>query len=94
MGATIFILPYSGDYYSILLQYGISSLLLTLAASCSSNMVSTLFILGAWCIWRHGNECVFEGVPPSVARALSLAEDECSLLCLVGAKGLSLAPCS
>jgi hypothetical protein len=32
----------------------------------------------------------FEGVPHSLARALSLAEDECSLWCLAGAKDLSL----
>jgi hypothetical protein len=50
---------------------------------------NSLVILGAWCIWRHCNECVFEGVPPSVARALSLVEDEYCLWCLVGAKGLS-----
>jgi hypothetical protein len=27
---------------------------------------NSLVILKAWCIWRHLNECVFEGVPPSV----------------------------
>lgn len=50
---------------------------------------NSLVILKAWCIWRHLNECVFEGVPPSVARALSLVEDEYCLWCLAGAKGLS-----
>jgi hypothetical protein len=40
---------------------------------------NSLVILGAWFIWRHRNECVFEGVPPSVARAMSLVEDEYSL---------------
>jgi hypothetical protein len=40
---------------------------------------NSLVILGAWCIWRHRNECVFEGVLPSVARAMSLVEDEYSL---------------
>jgi hypothetical protein len=40
---------------------------------------NSLVVLGAWCIWQHHNECVFEGVPPSVATALSLVEDECSL---------------
>jgi hypothetical protein len=53
---------------------------------------STLVILGAWCIWRHRNECVFYGVPPSVASSMSLVEDECSLWCLACAKGLSLLP--
>jgi hypothetical protein len=68
----------------------LGAVLQLLALMEASKKASTLVILGAWCIWRHCNVSVFEGVLPSVARALSLAEDECNLWCLAGAKGLSL----
>jgi hypothetical protein len=29
--------------------------------------VNSLIILGAWMIWKHINDCVFEGMAPSVA---------------------------
>jgi hypothetical protein len=73
---------------AILRLGGVFQLLALMEAS--KKGFNSLVILKAWCIWRHLNECVFEGVPPSVARAMSLVEDEYSLWCLAGAKGLSL----
>jgi hypothetical protein len=49
-------------------------------------------ILGAWSVWRHRNECVFNGSQPSISKTLALAGDEYSLglWCIAGAKGLSM----
>ena len=49
---------------------------------------NTLVILGAWLIWKHHNDCVFNGVTPSVHKVLCQDGDEARLWCDVGAKGL------
>ena len=46
--------------------------------------------LGAWTIWRHRNDCVFNGATPRRDTSLLLAKEEVELWCLAGAKGLSL----
>jgi hypothetical protein len=51
---------------------------------------NSLMVLGAWCIWRHRNDCVFNGVQPSISKALILVEDDFRLWCMAGAKGFSL----
>jgi hypothetical protein len=50
----------------------------------------TLLILGAWTIWRHRNDCVFNGSSPRVSTALAMAMEEARGWCMAGAKGLSL----
>jgi len=52
--------------------------------------VNSLVILGAWSIWRHRNDCVFENVTPNVNSALHLAKEEAGRWSAVGAKGISL----
>jgi hypothetical protein len=52
--------------------------------------LNSLVILGAWTIWNHHNRCVFDGVPPCLARALLLASEELQLCGLAGAKGIFL----
>ena len=52
--------------------------------------LNSLVILGAWCLWRHRNNCVFNGASPSVAAAISLASEEAHLWSLAGARGLTL----
>jgi hypothetical protein len=52
--------------------------------------LSSLFILGAWTLWQHQNDCVFNGVSPRVSVALSMAREEAWAWCMVGAKDLSL----
>jgi mannosylglycoprotein endo-beta-mannosidase len=52
--------------------------------------LNSLVILGAWSIWRHRNDCVFNGASPNVNLALALARDEAHCWSLVGAKGISL----
>jgi hypothetical protein len=32
--------------------------------------LNSLVILGAWSIWRHRNDCVFNGATPNVNLAL------------------------
>jgi hypothetical protein len=51
---------------------------------------NSLVILGAWSLWRHRNDCVFNGRSPSLASALTLAGDELRMWCSAGAKGLNL----
>uniref|UniRef100_A0A0A8ZV08 Uncharacterized protein n=1 Tax=Arundo donax TaxID=35708 RepID=A0A0A8ZV08_ARUDO len=52
--------------------------------------VNSAVILGDWSLWRHRNDCVFNGVQPSVATVLQLAREEARVWCMDGAKGLSL----
>jgi hypothetical protein len=38
--------------------------------------LNTLLVLGAWTLWRHRNDCVFNGMSPRLSTALALAMDE------------------
>nr|TKW00080.1 hypothetical protein SEVIR_8G085700v2 [Setaria viridis] len=51
---------------------------------------NSLIILGAWTIWRHCNDCVFNGASPRVATALILVKEDAQLWSMAGAKGLPL----
>ncbi|GJN41481.1 hypothetical protein PR202_gn00863 [Eleusine coracana subsp. coracana] len=50
--------------------------------------LNSIIILGAWTIWRHRNECVFNGKSPSVAAALIMAGNERDMWGLAGARAL------
>jgi len=50
--------------------------------------LNSLVILGAWSIWWHRNDCVFNGATPNVY--LALAREEAHWWSLAGAKGVSL----
>jgi hypothetical protein len=52
--------------------------------------LSSLFILGEWTLWRHRNDCVFNGVAPRVSVALSMVREEALAWCMAGAKDLSV----
>jgi hypothetical protein len=52
--------------------------------------LNSLIILGAWSIWRHRNDCVFNGIVPNVNVALRLAREEAFCWSLAGAKGFPL----
>lgn len=52
--------------------------------------LNSLIILGAWTIWRHRNDCVFNGASPRVATALTFAKEDAQLWSMAGAKGLPL----
>lgn len=51
--------------------------------------LNSLVILGAWMLWKHRNDCVFNGASPSVQQALRQIADEGNLWCLAGARGLA-----
>jgi hypothetical protein len=51
---------------------------------------NSLVILGAWSLWRHRNDYVFNGRSSSLASTLTLAGDELRMWCSAGAKGLNL----
>ena len=42
--------------------------------------LNSVVILGAWTLWKHRNNCVFDGVPPNLIRALQLAGEELHFL--------------
>ena len=52
--------------------------------------LNSLIILGAWTIWRHRNDCVFNGASPRVDTALILAKEDAQLWSMAGARGLPL----
>jgi hypothetical protein len=51
--------------------------------------LNSLIILGAWTLWKHRNQCVFDGVAPSSAASLAQANEERRMWELAGAKGIS-----
>lgn len=52
--------------------------------------LNSLIILGAWTIWTHQNDCVFNGIAPCLVTALILVKEEAQLWKLAGATGISL----
>jgi hypothetical protein len=51
--------------------------------------LNSLVILGAWTLLKHCIRCVFDGASPSLAAALSHAEEERAVWELAGAKGIT-----
>lgn len=52
--------------------------------------LNSLIILGAWMLWRHRNDCVFNGMSPNLSTALMVAGDEAKLWNMAGATEISL----
>jgi hypothetical protein len=50
--------------------------------------VNSLVSLGAWVLWKHRNQCVFEGCNPNVAAVLVQAGEGRRLWEMAGVKGL------
>ena len=50
--------------------------------------INSLVLLGAWTLWKHRNQCVFEGGNLSVAAVLEQVGEERRLWEMAGAKGL------
>jgi hypothetical protein len=51
--------------------------------------LDSLFILGAWVLWKHRNRRVFDAAPPNLAAALSQAGEERLFWELPGAQGIA-----
>ncbi|GJN06882.1 hypothetical protein PR202_ga24652 [Eleusine coracana subsp. coracana] len=47
-----------------------------------------IIILGAWTLWRHHNDCIFNGRHPSLSTALIMAANEKCMWEMAGVKGL------
>jgi hypothetical protein len=50
---------------------------------------NSLFILGAWTLWKHQNRCVFYGIAPTMAAAMTQAVEERKMWKLAGARGIT-----
>ncbi|GJN06072.1 hypothetical protein PR202_ga23758 [Eleusine coracana subsp. coracana] len=52
--------------------------------------LNSYITLGAWVLWRHRNDCVFNGASPNLATVLRTVGYEVRMWSMAGAKGLSL----
>ena len=52
--------------------------------------LNSLVILGAWSIWRHRNDCVFNERMPNLSATLIMAGDAIWSWSMAGAKGFHL----
>lgn len=50
--------------------------------------LNSIIILGAWTIWKHQNDCMFNGASPGMSTSLNMAREEVVMWSMAGAKGL------
>jgi hypothetical protein len=63
---------------------------LSLVSSPYKKGLSSLIILGAWTLWRHHNDCVFNGSAPRIATALAMAGEQIVAWNMADTKGLAM----
>jgi nuclear pore complex protein Nup210 len=51
--------------------------------------LNLLIILGAWMLWKHRNNCVFNGANPNTQFVIRTSLEETNLWCFADAKGLA-----
>jgi hypothetical protein len=52
--------------------------------------LNSLIVMGAWALWRHRNDCVFNGASLCHAMVLTMVGNEARAWCLAGAKRLPM----
>ena len=52
--------------------------------------LNSIIILGAWVLWKHRNDCVFNGKSLNLSTALVMAGEETRWWDMAGAKDLAL----
>lgn len=50
--------------------------------------INSLALFGAWTLWKHRNQCVFEGGNPSIDVVLQQVVEQPRLWDMAGAKGI------
>jgi len=53
------------------------------------NGLNSIIILGAWNLWNHRNQCVFDGASPSISNIISTTFEDLQQWSLAGARGIS-----
>jgi hypothetical protein len=46
--------------------------------------LNSLVILGAWTLWRHRNDCVFNGVKPDISTIMIMSGNEITIWEMAG----------
>jgi hypothetical protein len=62
---------------------------LTLVSNTVKKGLNSLVILGVLALWKHRNNCVFNGVPPSLATVLIMTGDKSNFWCMAGLMSLA-----
>ena len=50
--------------------------------------LGSITLLTPWMVWKHRNDCVFEGARPTIHTLVDKIKDEARLWATAGAKGL------
>jgi hypothetical protein len=63
-----------------------------MASTSNRKGLNSLIIVGAWTLWRHHSDCVFNGSTPRTATTLVREGEQIIAWKMAGTKGLAMIP--